>query len=297
MNIFKSHFWYHKSQRNGIFILILLIVIFQFIIVFVDFYSEEKVNIDTPKVIAFHHQIDSLRKINLENKRLKIFPFNPNYITDYKGAQLGMSLVEIDKLLAFRKTGKFINSRKEFQKVTTISDALLNSISPYFKFPNWVVERNQNMQLSTSRDTRLFAKKSKYILTSTDINLAVKEDLKTINGIGEKLSERIIKYRSKLQGFSKLNQLYEVWGLDTEVVGKLLLVFKVINLPNIKKINVNTVSFRELLKNPYLDYELCKKIFEYKDEVAELQDISELKNIIDFPLELYDRIVLYLVAE
>ena len=297
MNIFKSHFWYHKSQRNGIFILILLIVIFQFIIVFVDFYSEEKVNIDTPKVIAFHHQIDSLRKINLENKRLKIFPFNPNYITDYKGAQLGMSLVEIDKLLAFRKTGKFINSRKEFQKVTTISDALLNSISPYFKFPNWVVERNINMQLSTSRDTRLFAKKSKYILTSTDINLAVKEDLKTINGIGEKLSERIIKYRSKLQGFSTLNQLYEVWGLDTEVVDKLLLVFKVINLPNIKKINVNTVSFRELLKNPYLDYELCKKIFEYKDEVAELQDISELKNIIGFPLDLYDRIVLYLVAE
>ena len=297
MNIFKSHFWYNKSQRNGIFILILLIVIFQFIIVFVDFYSEEKVNIDTPKVIAFHHQIDSLRKISLENSRLKFFPFNPNYITDYKGAQLGMSLVEIDRLLAFRKTGEFINSRKEFQKVTTISDSLLNSISPYFKFPDWVVERNQNIQLSTSRDTRLFAKKSKYILTSTDINLAVKEDLKTIKGIGEKLSERIIKYRSKLQGFSKLNQLYEVWGLDTEVVDKLLLIFKVVNLPNIKKINVNTVSFRELLKNPYLDYELCKKIFEYKDEVAELQDISELKNIIGFPLDLYDRIVLYLVAE
>ena len=297
MNIFKSHFWYHKNQRNGIFILIILIVIFQFIIVFVDFSSEEKVDTNSPKIIAFHHQIDSLRKINLENKRLKIFPFNPNYITDYKGAQLGMSLVEIDKLLAFRKTGKFINSEKEFQKVTSISDSLLHSISPYFKFPNWVVKKKQNRQLSTSRDTRLFAEKSKYILTSTDINLAVKEDLKTINGIGEKLSERIIKYRSKLQGFSKLNQLYEVWGLDTEVVDKLLLVFKVINLPNIKKINLNTVSFRELLKNPYLDYELCKKIFEYKEEVAELQDISELKNIIDFPLELYDRIVLYLVAE
>ena len=297
MNIFKSHFWYQKGQRNGIFILIILIVIFQFIIVFVDFSSKENVNIDTPKVIAFHHQIDSLRKINLENKRLKIFPFNPNYITDYKGAQLGMSLVEIDKLLAFRKTGKFINSKKEFQKVTTISDSLLNSISSYFKFPDWVVKRKQNMQLSTSRDTRLFTEKSKYIVTSTDINLAVKEDLKTINGIGEKLSERIIKYRSKLQGFSTPNQLYEVWGLSAEVAVKVLLVFKLVKLPNIQKINVNTVSFKELLKNPYIDYELCKKIFNYKDEVAELQDISELKNIIGFPLELYDRIVLYLVAE
>jgi DNA uptake protein ComE-like DNA-binding protein len=297
MNIFKSHFWYHKNQRNGIFILIIFIVLFQFIIVFVDFSSKENVNIDTPKVIAFHHQIDSLRKINLENKRLKIFPFNPNYITDYKGAQLGMSLVEIDKLLAFRKTGKFINSKKEFQKVTAISDSLLNSISSYFKFPDWVVKREQNIELSTSRDTRLFAKKSKYIVTSTDINIAVKDDLKTINGIGEKLSERIIKYRSKLQGFSTPNQLYEVWGLSAEVAVKVLLVFKLVKLPNIQKINVNTVSFKELLKNPYIDYELCKKIFNYKDEVAELQDISELKNIIGFPLELYDRIVLYLVAE
>ena len=297
MNIFKSHFWYQKGQRNGIFILIILIVIFQFIIVFVDFSSKENVNIDTPKVIAFHHQIDSLRKINLENKRLKIFPFNPNYITDYKGAQLGMSLVEIDKLLAFRKTGKFINSKKEFQKVTAISDSLLNSISSYFKFPDWVVKRKQNIELSTSRDTRLFAKKSKYIVTSTDINIAVKDDLKTINGIGEKLSERIIKYRSKLQGFSTPNQLYEVWGLSAEVAVKVLLVFKLVKLPNIQKSNVNTVSFKELLKNPYIDYELCKKIFNYKDEVAELQDISELKNIIGFPLELYDRIVLYLVAE
>ena len=39
---------------------------------------------------------------------------------------------------------------------------------------------------------------------------------------------------------------------------------------------------------------ICKKILNYRDEVAELQDISELKNIKDFPLELYDRIVLYL---
>ena len=297
MNIFKSHFWYHKSQRNGIFILIILIVIFQSIIVFVDFSSKEKLNTDTPKVLAFHYQIDSLSKISIENRRLKIFPFNPNYITDYKGSQLGMSLVEIDKLLAFRKTGKFINSKKEFQNITTISDSLLNNISPYFKFPEWVVKRNQNVELSTSRDIRSFAKKSKYILTSTDLNIASKEDLKTINGIGEKLSDRIIKYRSKLQGFSTANQLYEVWGLSAEVVGKLLLVFKVVKLPNIQKSNVNTAYFRELLKNPYIDYELCKKIFDYKDEVAELQDVSELKNIIGFPLELYDRIVLYLVAE
>ena len=57
------------------------------------------------------------------------------------------------------------------------------------------------------------------------------------------------------------------------------------------------MEFKALLKNPYIDYDLCIKIFNYRDEVAELQDLSELKNIKDFPLDKYDRIVLYLLAE
>ena len=295
MNIFKSHFWYNKSQRNGIFLLLVSIIILQ-IIIFIDFSSEEKVDLTTPRTLAFHKKIDSLKLITLEKRKPKIYPFNPNYITDYKGAQLGMSLNEIDRLLAFRKTGKFVNSKKEFQKVTIISDSLLTIISPYFKFPEWVIKRKENTNY-TSNSKSFYPKKVKTKISTTDINKATAEDLKTISGVGEKLSVRIIKYRSKLQGFSKENQLYEVWGLDREVASKVLKVFSVLELPNIQKTNVNTVSFKELLKNPYIDYELCKKIFEYRDEVAELQDISELKNIKGFPLNLYDRIVLYLVAK
>ncbi|MFK8061234.1 MAG: ComEA family DNA-binding protein [Polaribacter sp.] len=297
MNIFKSHFWYNKSQRNGIFFLAILIIILQSIIVFVDFSSDEKVDLNSPQVLAFHKLIDSLKIVELENRKPRIYPFNPNYITDYKGEQLGMSLAEIDRLLAFRKTNKFVNSKKEFQKVTKVSDSLLNKISPYFKFPDWVVKRNQQSTTNTYTSNRY---KSSYIKrkpSTTDINKATAEDFKTISGIGPAFSERIIKYRSKLQGFSYESQISEVWGLDKDIVEKVLSTFKIVEKPVIKKINVNTVSFKELLKNPYINYELCKKIFNYRDEVAELQNISELKNIDGFPLDKYDRIVLYLVAE
>jgi DNA uptake protein ComE-like DNA-binding protein len=296
MNIFKSHFWYHKRQRNGIFVLGIAVLVFQAVIVFVDFSSDEKVDIEKAKILQFQNKIDSLKSISIENRKSKIYPFNPNYITDYKGAQLGMSLDQIDKLLAFRETGNFVNSKKEFQQITNISDSLLTQISAFFKFPDWLAKRNKNTGITTLKSASVYIKKTKHNRTTTDINKATKEDLKTIYGIGEKLSERIIKYRSKLQGFSMEKQLYEVWGLDQETANKALLVFKVVRLPNIKKRNLNTVTFRELLKNPYIDYELCKLIFNYRDEVAELQDISELKNIIGFPLDLYDRIVLYLIA-
>ncbi|WP_405607293.1 helix-hairpin-helix domain-containing protein [Polaribacter sp. Asnod1-A03] len=295
MNFLKSHFWYTKNQRNGIFFLVILIIILQLLILFSDSFFDREVSIDTTEVFLFQKEIDRLKKIELENRKPKIYPFNPNYITDYKGEQLGMSLGEIDRLLAYRKTGEFINSVVEFQKVTKVSDSLLNKISPYFKFPKWISEsKQQNVSFPSKGTNKTYLKKA---VSTNDLNKATAEDFKTINGIGDAFSERIIKYRSKLQGFSIANQIFEVWGLEKEIGDKVLSVFKIKDKPIIKKLNVNTVTFKELLKNPYIDYELCKKIFDYRDEVAELQNISELKNIKDFPLDKYDRIVLYLVAQ
>lgn len=45
-----------------------------------------------------------------------------------------------------------------------------------------------------------------------DINAATAEDFKTINGIGEKLSARIVKFRDRLGGFLTSEQLYDVYG-------------------------------------------------------------------------------------
>jgi len=297
MNIFKSHFWYNKSQRNGIFFLTLLILLFQGFIFFDVFSSDEIIATNKSKISAFQSQIDSLKAMEIENRKPKIYPFNPNYITDYKGEQLGMSLAEIDRLLTFRKTNKFINSQDEFQQVTKVSDSLLSAIAPYFKFPDWVVNQKQNNS-SISKQSRYKNSviSSAVKRSSTDINKATIADFKTISGIGVAFSQRIIQYRSKLQGFTFENQLYEVWGLDKVVADKVLSIFKIVDKPIIDKVNVNTVTFKELLKNPYIDYELCKKIFNYRDEVAELQYILELKNIKDFPLDKYDRIVLYLHA-
>ena len=277
--------------------MVLLILLLQ-IFIYTDVFSSGKINdVNQPELLAFQSQIDSLKAIEIENRKPKIYPFNPNYITDYKGEQLGMSLMEIDRLLAFRKTNKFVNSKNEFQKVTKVSDSLLDKISTYFKFPDWVVKRSEQNAKSSITSTKVKNSYLKKTISTTDINKATAEDLRTISGIGPAFSERIIKYRSKLQGFSFESQLNEVWGLDKEVVEKVVSIFKIIEKPTIKKVNVNTVTFKELLINPYIDYELCKKIFNYRDEVAELQDISELKNIDDFPLKLYDRIVLYLSAK
>ncbi|WP_372793314.1 ComEA family DNA-binding protein, partial [Lutibacter sp.] len=226
------------------------------------------------------------------NKTLKIYPFNPNFITDYKGYQLGMSIQEIDKLNSFRKSGNYINSIEQFQKITNVNDSILNAISPYFKFPEWVTSKKSN-----SNYKKEFINTVNKVIIKQDINLVQASDLRIVNGIGEKLSNRIIEYRTKLQGFSFNSQLYEVWNLDKELVNKLLLYFDVMEKPRIEKLNINEATFKQLLSIVYIDYELTKKIVNYRDEVAEIQEIEELKKIADFPVEKFDRIVLYLEAK
>jgi hypothetical protein len=172
MNIFKSHFWHNKRQRNGIFFLVLLIILLQFVFSLVNFSSDALEDINPLERIAFQKQIDSLKAIEIEKRKPKIFPFNPNYITDYKGEQLGMSILEIDGLLMFRKTGKFVNSKREFQQVTKVSDSLLRKISSYFKFPDWVVERNrQQRKVSVNNVGNNTPIKSREEVSTTDLNI------------------------------------------------------------------------------------------------------------------------------
>ena len=290
MNFIKYYFEFNKRQRNGVFFLLFIIVFLQLIFFFVDFSSNKSTSFSNIEIETFQKELDSLELVQATNKKPKIYSFNPNFITDYKGYQLGMSVSEIDKLLAFRKTERFVNSVDEFQKVTGVNDSLLSVISPMFKFPDWVTSPKNTRKMSS----KIILEKSK---VKKDINSASIEDFIKVYGIGEKLATRIVNYRTKLQRFTFNEQLFEVWGLDKEVSINVLNQFEVKDKPIIIKINVNDASFKEVLAIVYLDFELTKKIFNYRDEVAEIQSIDELKKIDNFPLEKFNRIALYLEAK
>ena len=93
-----------------------------------------------------------------------------------------------------------------------------------------------------------------------------------------------------------MSQIKEVWGLTEEVIAKISNNFELISSPSIKKININEAEFKQVLAVPYIDYELTKKIFNYKNDVIVIHSIEELKKIDGFPLDKFNRIALYLEA-
>jgi len=293
--------YFSTPSRVAVFALLFLIITIQALYYFVDFSDDTLYfNSNSEEVLAFQKEIDSLKLLEIENRNPKIYPFNPSFITDYKGYKLGMSTVEIDKLLAFRKAGNYINSAKQFQKVTGISDSLLAVLSPNFKFPDWVINKQNNKKnkyKNTTTNNKFYTKKKPLPDEKIDLNLATSEELQRINGVGVKLAARILKYKDVLKGYSYDDQLYEVWYLDKEVADKVMQHFTVLTKPTINKININTASFKQVLHLPYIDYNLTKKIFNFRDEMAEIQSLEELKKIDSFPIEKFNRISLYLKAE
>ncbi|MFX0557274.1 ComEA family DNA-binding protein [Maribacter sp. CXY002] len=290
MSFIKSHFKFTKQEQSGIFYLLLLLVIIQVGYFVYNRYTsapDPPLTLDVEKQL----QVTLLKQQALKKDTLKVYPFNPNFISDYKGYTLGMSLDEIDRLHAFRATNKFVNSNEEFQLVTKISDSLLIEISPFFKFPDWIKNSATPFIKKLSHD-----KKEKSSTTSviTDLNSATADELQRVYGIGDKLSIRIIKFRDRLGGFLLDDQLSDVYGLDPEVAKRILKQFKVIKIPQIEKINVNSATVEELSKLVYLQKHVAQGIVDYRNINGTILSLDELTKVNDFPKDRIDRIALYL---
>ena len=286
----KSLFMFTSDQRKGIFAFLLLIVILQLAFFFMDFSIPTNKDPEEQKWLSLQSEVDSLKNAS-KNKSENVFLFNPNFITDYKGYKLGMSVVEIDRLLEFRKTNKFVNSAEEFQKVTKVSDSLLNVISPLFKFPDWINNRRVKKEYENF-PIKAFAKKEKII--PIDINQATKEDLIKIYGIGEAISLRILKQKDVLGGFVSMEQMSDVWGLSPEVIIELNNHFKISVLPKLKKIDINNASLKELSQFYYFKYAIAKEIVTYRSMNGDFKNIEDLTKIKGFPVDKAKIIALYL---
>jgi DNA uptake protein ComE-like DNA-binding protein len=290
MNKLKSYFLFSREHRSGIFLLFAIIIVIQLGYFFLkDSFIYGNNNSEDKAWLLVQKEIDSLKDIQA-TKKDTIYPFNPNYITDYKGYKLGMSIQEIDRLQAYRKKGKFVNSAQEFQQVTQVSNAFLSKISPYFKFPDWV----KNKGITTSEKFHKFLPKEKEKIIQKDINVATREDLIAVYGIGEKLADKILQEKEKLGGFVSMEQFQFMWGISPEAISDLEKRFTIKSQIGIKKIAINDLSQKELAKFPYFNYALAKEIVIYRTMNSGIKNIDDLTKIKGMPNEKIKIIALYL---
>ena len=128
-----------------------------------------------------------------------------------------------------------------------------------------------------------------------DVNSADTTALIDLPGIGSKLALRIINFREKLGGFYAIEQLKETYGLPDSTFQKIRPFLYLSG--SVKKININTANKDELKLHPYIKWNLCNAIVEYRNQHGLFKTLEDLKRIHAIDETTFSKIAPYLNTE
>lgn len=291
---FYHWYYYTQSQKRGFIALILVVCIVQGIL-YLYYYRQPNTrttySIGREEQERIQQELDSLRS-RFNQKKDTIYPFNPNYLTDYKGSFIELSVEEIDRLFAYRATNQYVNSAQAFQEVTGVSEEWMQKYSRFMVFSSRSNPyRQKNNVLKHSPLSKENETKPK---TIKDINTATAETLQEIYGIGPALSQRILDDRDKWGGYVHMDQLQFVYGLSDAVITALMQQFAVVKSPSVVRIDLNQATVDDLKNLPYLNYYLAREIVKFRSLHGDFVNKEQLKEIEKFPLDKIHIISLYL---
>ena len=203
-------------------------------------------------------------------------------MTDYQAYRLGLSLSILDTIRSIREKGIYFTSLDGFRHAVNLPDSVIERLGPQLRFP--ASELKPRSIKTSNRPVG-------------DLNKASAEELRAIPGIGQVLSARILKFRSALGGFIQNEQVYDVYGLDSAVVRRLLKRYVVKDPPEIKRIPINTASVEELAANVYISWDLAREIVLFRERRGSIESWKELEGLEHLQGSRIARIRLYLSLE
>jgi competence protein ComEA len=300
----KDFFNFNATERNGILVLILLIMVVAFIPRLYRFYSKPidndftvfqkdienfEASLVADSIIRVNHKTMTYNKIDSKQELQKIsfFQFNPNHTPADKWRQLGLKdwqIRIIDNYLA--KGGKF-KKAEDLKNIYGITPAQYKSLEPYIILPV------SNDKPFVDRANLPQMHRKTFIV---DINTADTSTLQELRGIGPAFARRIIKYREMLGGFYSVEQLLEVYGFDQQKYDQVVANCRIGDGP-FRKLNLNTVTTAELKKHPYMDYYTAKAIVDHRIAKGKFTSVEQLKEISLINDELYQKIKPYILLE
>jgi len=216
-----------------------------------------------------------------------LFTFNPNTATKEELIQLGFPTNLANRIDNYRsKKGRF-SIKSDLLKIYGMDSTFYNLLYSFIDLP---AERITNItDVKTPKETV-----TPKTIQPFDVNQADTSQLIRIYGIGPKLSQRIIKYRNQLGGFISLDQVEEVYGLDTAVIKELKQNIFIAENFEPAKISINSATEKELAAHPYIKYPLAKAIATYRFQHGNFTSVEDLKKIASVDETFYNRIKPYL---
>lgn len=191
-------------------------------------------------------------------RHVALFKFDPNRLPDTLWQKLGLNDRQITTIKNYEAKGGRFYSKADLQKIYAITPEDYDRLKAYINLPG-----------------KTYTEKTNAVV---DINSADTTKLMQVRGIGPGFAVKIIRYRDRLGGFFKKEQLKEVFGVDSLMYLDIAPFIK-IDARKITKINLNKATTNSLIAFPYLTYKQKNAIVEYHTQHGDYTALADLKNI------------------
>ena len=280
--MWKDFFYYTKSQRRAVCVLLTLIALLLMGIWFLPEVKENLV-VEASKTdsVALKNFEQEVRKkpyaskkqvpVVKEEPQIQLFPFDPNKADSIELSSLGLPSYVVRNILKYREKGGRFRTADSFSRIYGLSEKQFNALKPYIRIAQPDKPKKEKVD-KVVPDTTAERKVFKYPEgTLVDVNVADTAELKKIPGIGSGIAKAIVAYRNRLGGFYSLSQLEEI----DYVTPELLKWFK-LEGGAIRKLDINRWGLDKLRSHPYLNFYQAKVIVEHRRKRGEIKSLSQL---------------------
>ena len=297
--IWKDYFTFSKKERIAV--IILLVLIACFIIIPYLYTTRPAAPVINKALRDFAAKMDSAATGHAAEDQAttvqaafihrKIFPFDPNTVSEEGWKDLGVSPKTAHTIINYRNKGGRFRLPADIRKIWGLRKEDADRLMPFVRIAvtgkRYVEEKDKTV---TGYGLPVTGKRV------IDINTATMEEWKTLAGIGDVLAARIMKFRDRIGGFTDATQVKKTYGISDSVFALISPWLKT-DPATVPKMNLNMVSAYDLRIRTNIPEVVARAIVAYRQQYGNYQSVEDLKKIVFIKDSLFQKIMPYVRVE
>ena len=281
--MWKDFFYYNRSQRRAVCVLLILIALMLVGIMFVpEAPMSQRIgatDVDSTELNAFEQKVKQPKRWPRKEvtdaadrkEPVVLKPFDPNLADSIELSSLGLPSFVVRNIMKYRQKGGHFRTVESLARVYGLTEEKFTELKPYVRIAH--VEKNKPEKGDTVvRPVWKERRAYKYPEgTLVDVNTADTAELKKVPGIGSGIAKAIVSYRERLGGFYSVEQLE---GVD--YITPVLLKWFKLETPSVRKLDINKMTLDKLRSHPYLNFYQAKVIVEHRRKKGPIKSLSQL---------------------
>jgi competence protein ComEA len=299
----KDYFYFSKKEKNGI--LVLLIVLLTSIVFpyFYDFFSQPKATDNQSFNKEIQNFVASIRETEEPEYKnrldqyiierydsIDLFFFNPNTTSKENYKKLGFTDKQINTINNYLQKGGKFYIKDDFRKIYGIRQQQYQILKPYILLPD---DSKSDYSSLDKNEAKSDEGKNEIKGFNFDPNTATDEDFKNL-GLSDANIKTIRNYQSKIGKFKSKDDFKKIYGISEEKLDQLE-PYIFINQQGEKsteiiRIEINSANTEELIKIKGIGKYSAESIINYREKLGgyvQIEQIREIKSISPEMFELF----------